>query len=254
MLGLPNLASSQLIFSVFFSKFKTRFFLCRIHITSAYPNFSHYSYNFSQHMKWKAIRIFISILHVTKYFIYISGDKLSCITNPKFIFSIDILFCSNLYVYVSLIPLFPISNIQHFIALNSIFHIFLHSYILFTLLCNSSQSLWFLIFHSNFASSVYFLSCHSHILKTLLVTKLIPIIFHFLLPSILIFHPLLLFSFPFLSSSLLSKFLMFLSILQCISTSIVISCAEAYRMPLLSLNLCNPPIYILLVLYLSLLS
>ena len=39
--------------------------------------------------------------------------------------------------------------------------------------------------------------CHFHILKTLLVPKLIPVVLHFILPSILILH-----SFPFLSDNL----------------------------------------------------
>ena len=96
------------------------------------------------------------------------------------------------------------------------------------------------------------LSCHLHILKTLLVPKLISVVLQLLLLSILIFHPLLLFSFPFLSGSLPSSSLMFLSILQCVPISN--SCAEPYRMPFLSLNICNPHIHLFLVLYLLLLN
>ena len=45
--------------------------------------------------------------------------------------SIDITFCPNLYVYVDLIPLFPITYIWHFLKLNLISQFLLHSYILF---------------------------------------------------------------------------------------------------------------------------
>ena len=71
-------------------------------------------------------------------------------------------------------------------------------------------------------SCLLLLSSHSHIQKILLVPKLITVVPHFSLLSIQIFHPLLLFSFSFLSDSIPSSSLMFLSILQCIPTTIVI--------------------------------
>ena len=73
-----------------------------------------------------------------------------------------------------------------------------------------------------------------NVLKTLLVAKLISVVLNFLLPSILIFQPLLLFSFPFLSSSFPSSFLMFFSVFKYIATSIVMFCVEHYEMPFLS--------------------
>ena len=84
--------------------------------------------------------------------------------------------------------------------------------------------------------------------------KLITVVLHFSLFSIQIFHPLLMSAFPFISGSLPSSSLIFLSILQCVPTSIVISCAEPYQMPFLSLNICNPPIHLFLVLYLLLMN
>ena len=144
-----------------------------------------------------------------------SGDKLSCITTPKSFsfFAIHIIFSPNLYVHEGFIALFPISNTWCFFALNSISHVLLHSYILFISFDSSTQSLWFLIFLSNFASlqtdlcnCLLLLSCHLHtILKTLLVPKLIPVVLYFSLASILIFQPFLLFSFPFLSGSFSSN-------------------------------------------------
>ena len=62
--------------------------------------------------------------------------------------------------------------------------------------------------------------------------KLIPVVLHFLLSAILIIHPLLLFLFPFLSSSFPSSSLMFLSILLCVPVSIVIYCVEYNQMPI----------------------
>ena len=54
-----------------------------------------------------------------------------------------------------------------------------------------------------------------------MVPKLIPVVLHLFTSSILILHPLLLFSFPFLSGCLPSSFLMFLSVLHCVPTSTV---------------------------------
>ena len=93
------------------------------------------------------------------------------------------------------------------------------------------------------------LSFHLHIIKALLVSKLIPMVLHFSLLSIQIFHPLLLFSFSFLPGSLPSSSLMFPSILQCVPASIVISCAKPCQMTFLSLNICNLSIHLFLVLY-----
>ena len=165
---------------------------------------------------------YLSILKVSTNIIFIcfSGDKLFCITTPKFFsfIAIDIIFSLNLYVHEGLIVLFPIFNIWHFLSLNSISHVLLHSCLVYISFCSSSQSLWFLSFlvilHiCKHTWNCLLLSCHLHILKTLLVPKLIPVVLHFLLASILIFYPLLLFSFPFLSGSLPSSSLMFLSIL-----------------------------------------
>ena len=122
------------------SNFNTCFFLCRDYITSAYSSLGMIIVVIifliiSLSRKWKAIRIFLSIMKVSPNILFIcfSGDKLSCITTPKSFssFSIDIIFSPNLYVYDGLIALFSISNIWHFIALNSISHVLLHSYNLF---------------------------------------------------------------------------------------------------------------------------
>ena len=58
---------------------------------------------------------------------------------------------------------------------------------------------YFVILHlqTGLCNCILLQSCHLHILKTLLVPKLIPVVLLLLLPTILIFHPLLLFSFPF---------------------------------------------------------
>ena len=111
--------------------------------------------------------IFLSILNVSPNNLSICflGNMSSCIIAHKsfFSYSIDIIFCPNLYVHVGLIAFFPISNSLHLFTLNSIFHVLLHSYILFMSFCNSSQSLWILIYLSNFALSANSLSKHSSV-------------------------------------------------------------------------------------------
>ena len=173
-----------------------------------------------------------------------------------FLLLLVLIFSTNLYVYEGLIALFSISNTWHF------FHIKFHFPCLATFIYlvaphNPCGFLSFLVIlhhlQTDLCNCLLLLSCHLHILKILLVLlKLIPVILHFLLIAILIFHPLLLFSFPFLSGSLQSSSLMFLLILQTVPTSIVIFCAEPYQMPFLNLNMWNSPIHHVLMLYLSL--
>ena len=78
--------------------------------------------------------------------------------------------------------------------------------------CSFLSSL--LILHylqTDLCNCLLLLSCHLHILKTLSVPKLIPVVLFFSFSSIPNFHPLLLFSFALLSSSLPSSSLTFRS-------------------------------------------
>ena len=49
---------------------------------------------------------------------------------------------------------------------------------------------------TDLSNCLLLLACHLRILNTLVVPKLIPVVLQFILSSILIFHPLLLFPFP----------------------------------------------------------
>ena len=116
------------------SNFNICFFVCGNHITSAYSSFYLIIVVIiflliSLSRKLKPIHIFLSILNMSPNILSIcfSGDKLSCITTPKFFssFAIDMIFSPNFYIHEGLIALFSFSNTWHFFALNSISHVLL---------------------------------------------------------------------------------------------------------------------------------
>ena len=115
-----------------------------------------------------------------------------------FLLLLVLIFSTNLYVYEGLIALFSISNTWHF------FHIKFHFPCLATFIYlvaphNPCGFLSFLVIlhhlQTDLCNCLLLLSYNLHILITLLVPKLIPVVLHFLFLSILIFHFILLFNF-----------------------------------------------------------